>query len=289
LTKSIKSIEKGSLIKDRTTMFKWSLFVDIEGFSQMFQTGDGGRGLRLLRDLTRDLFKMGREFYPGESDRLFIYNFGDGFSVHPDFGDETLTRPVAIGIALMRLTLKRGGVARVSISQGSMTDILDCFPGEVIREKRDNTVSLGAGGLMTLNQVMGEGLINAYGVSKLEPKGPRILLDKNFPQAALPSNIHLTTWKDSFEVDWVYSEMDLANQIINKIAGEPISSNEVEQLIKAYIQSNRSLPKNIKRNIESLLRRKSNDTAFLVMLGVGIFFSVWGIKQLKKWYQGRSD
>jgi len=28
-----------SLIKERTTMFKWSLFVDIEGFSQMFLSG----------------------------------------------------------------------------------------------------------------------------------------------------------------------------------------------------------------------------------------------------------
>jgi hypothetical protein len=81
---------------------------------------------------------------------------------------------------------------------------------------------------------------------------------------------HVTTWEDSFEVDWVYSEMDLANQIINMIAGEPISSNEVEQLIKAYIKSNKTLLKNIRRNIESLLHRKSKRCKIMNLIGIGL-------------------
>jgi hypothetical protein len=49
-------VARVSLIKERPAMFKWSLFVDIEGFSQMFLSGIVGKALGPLRDLTRDLF-----------------------------------------------------------------------------------------------------------------------------------------------------------------------------------------------------------------------------------------
>lgn len=79
-------------------MKQWSLWIDLEGFSHFCISGQEGRILKLLSLLMLDLYKIGTKIYPDESNRLFIYQFGDGFIINPYLGDSTLERPISIAI-----------------------------------------------------------------------------------------------------------------------------------------------------------------------------------------------
>ncbi len=86
----------------------WSLYIDIEGFSNMFRT-DETKVLKLLSDLMGDLYKIGTRIYSDEFNRLFIHQIADGFIIYSHFGDLGLVRPISIAIALMQSTALRGG------------------------------------------------------------------------------------------------------------------------------------------------------------------------------------
>lgn len=237
-------------------MFKWSLFIDIEGFSNLFGgPGTRAKAQKLLSGLMEDILKIGRQIYGDDSKRLFAYQFGDGFSIHPDF-PEKLDRPIAIAVALMRLTVARDGLARALLSEGEMADRLGCFPREIMnRMAVDNTVGMGDG-LMTVNPVMGEGLINAYGLSKHKPKGPRLLLDKRLWSATSPLDVSTREYTHTIAVDWIYSKVPLADRIISGIGYTPLSSDELDAKVRSYLRCNSSLPAKVRKNIKNVLRKK---------------------------------
>lgn len=99
-------------------MDKWSLFIDIEGFSNLYQTREKTRALELLSWLMLDLYKIGTRIYSNENERFFIYQIGDGFLIAPDYIEQSIKRPLSIAIALMRATVGRNGSVRAAISHG---------------------------------------------------------------------------------------------------------------------------------------------------------------------------
>lgn len=219
-------------------MIEWSVFIDIEGFSHFYESRHKERALELLRGLMLDLFKIGTTIYSSGGNRLFIYQFGDGFLVCPDIGDPDIERPISIGIALMRSTALRGGFARTAISQGDIGDILGCYPKEIQDRIEGFCVSLGEG-LMTINRIMGLALINAYKLSMSKPQGPRLLTDPGLEPEIKKLNLPMVgCFGDHIEVDWIHSSLNLTDSIFKDINGFPSPpSTDLEKGLRDYIKS----------------------------------------------------
>ena len=64
---------------------------------------------------------------------------GDGFAIVSEFREESLERPIAIAIALMRCVATTGAFAAAAIAEGEHADITGCYPREVT-ENTDNGI-----------------------------------------------------------------------------------------------------------------------------------------------------
>lgn len=237
-------------------MHKWILFIDVEGFSNIYQKNKA-QAVSLLSGLMGDLYFIGTKVYPDEKVRLFVYQFSDGFMVSPDFNDE-IDRPIAIAIALMRSMLIRNGVLRGAISCGELEDILSEYPEEVLKSQKNGCVPLGCGGgLMTINQLMGDALINAYNLASAEPKGPLLILDKDCVKNV--NNSGLKTYNiDGYTcVNWIYPEIGLVNDILKKIGRDSPPKETLRELITRYISENPDLSREWKANAENLIKERN--------------------------------
>lgn len=214
---------------------RWAIYIDIEGFSALWEKED--QVLRSLGELMRAIFRIGRQCYPREPDRLFAHQFGDGFLVASDFHEESLERCATIGIALMRHVAATGRLARASISEGELSDIQGCYPMEV-RDllTEDHTVSLHMG-LMTINPVMGTALIRAVGVDKVAPRGPLIVMP-SLKASRLGAKIVQVAIPDSefVSIDWVHTQSDLLTCIQKAADLSAPASNVLESELLRYSQ-----------------------------------------------------
>ncbi len=240
-------------------MKKWSLWIDLEGFSYYYFSGQGDKALRLLSFLMLDLYKIGTKMYPDDESRLFIYQFGDGFIVCPYIGDTTLERPISVAIALMQSLTSKDGFARVAISQGEIADVVSCYQREITDNLKDGSVPLGRG-IMTINPVLGDALINAHKLSMLNPKGPRLLLDtkmeSNIEDILKNNVIVIYQHKDHLEIDWVRSRTKLTKEILDVIGVEHPSQEMLVKKVRDYISVNQSLDEEWKRSAEKLIEGK---------------------------------
>ena len=234
-------------------MHKWILFIDVEGFSNIYQKNKA-KAVSLLSGLMGDLYFIGTKVYPDGKERLFVYQFSDGFMVSPDFNGE-IDRPIAIAIALMRSTLIRNGVLRAAISCGELGDISSDYPTEVLKSQKNGGVPLGGGGgLMTINQLMGDALINAYNLASAEPKGPLLILDKGFVRDVKNTNFIIYDIDGYTCVNWVESEIGLVNEILKKIGRDSSPKETLRKLIRGYISDNQDLGGAWKTNAEILIK-----------------------------------
>jgi hypothetical protein len=108
---------------------RWSVFIDIEGFSPIFKA-NSSRALWLLAWLTRGLYLIAVHHPPKDEERLFVHQMGDGFVVVSDYSEPDLSRPVSIAISLMQYLLGFQGVARAGVSAGGFADVRGCLPPE---------------------------------------------------------------------------------------------------------------------------------------------------------------
>jgi hypothetical protein len=240
-------------------MEKWSLWIDLEGFSHYYLSCQGGKALRLLSSLMLDLYKIGTKIYQDDENRLFIYQFGDGFIVCPYIGDATLVRPISVAIALMQSLASKDGFARAAISQGEIADVVSCYQKEITDNLKDGSVPLGRG-IMTINPVLGDALINAHNLSMSNPKGPRLLLDikmkSNLEAVAKNNVIIIDQYNDHVGIDWVRSKTKLAEDILNVISVDRPSEEILVKKIKDYISGNQNLNEEWKNSAEKLIRRE---------------------------------
>ena len=235
-------------------MKQWSLFIDIEGFSKIYQA-EKAKACKLLSGLMLDLYNIGTRIYPDYYNRLFIHQFGDGFIICPNPWDLNLAKPISIAIALMQATALRGGFARAAISHGEMADILGWYPKEIRANLEGNYIVSLELGIMTIIPVMGDALINAYALSKCKPKGPRLLLDKEFESQL--QDIKVSTvdrYDDHIGIDWMHSEISLVSDILKKIDIDAPSSKDLEEIVRNYITSNNKLSDEWKKSAEILIR-----------------------------------
>lgn len=150
---------------------RWCIYIDILGFSDLWEK-EQMKALGSLRELMRAIYRIGTRAYPNEGERLFVHQTGDGFAIVSDFGEESLERPMAIAIALMRYVASTGTFAAAAIAEGEFADISSCYPKEVTEGSNDVRVIRLGSGVMTLCTVMGTAFISAYRLSNAAPSGP---------------------------------------------------------------------------------------------------------------------
>jgi hypothetical protein len=230
----------------------WSIYIDIEGFSVLWDKDD--QVLWSLGELMRAIFRLARQCYPREPDRLFAHQFGDGFVVVSDFYEESLERCATVATAIMRHVAGSGCFARGGISEGQLSDIQGCYPKEVLEGlERDQTVSLEMG-IMTINPVMGTALTRAVGVHKVAPRGPLLAIHSS-KASRLGASVSRMPIPDAelMSIDWVHMQSDLLTSLQQRARLNSPSPADLEASLDRYCQQH-DLPPEWKANVREFLR-----------------------------------
>lgn len=217
---------------------RWSIWIDIEGFSKLW---DDGLALAGLRALMSGIYAIGNKVYTDDGARLFAHQFGDGFVIVGDFHEEALDRCVAIAVVLMRHVATSGCLARAAVAEGDFADYSGCWPKEIRQElanlQSDDTVSLGSG-IVTLLPVIGTALINA---NKLDSsnciKGAVLTIASRdagriatgFPRRVSAADSRLTM------IDWVHATSPIIDEIVVQSGFGGISAADIEAAITRYV------------------------------------------------------
>lgn len=219
---------------------RWGIWVDVEGFSKLWSAGD--LALHGLRRLTSLIFDIGRKCYPREPDRLFAHQVGDGFYIASDFHEASLDRCAAIAAVLMRGMLEAGCVARASIAEGDLADYSGCRPRavqvEAARNGETDLVALGDG-LMTLQAIMGQGLINAVTLDKVsDTKGSLVCISAE--QARRLSSGFVTRALNEpgtiVAIDWIHSVSPRIDEIIDRTGLTRLDPIELNRRLRKYVE-----------------------------------------------------
>lgn len=218
---------------------RWSIWIDIEGFSTLW--GKGNLAMAGLRTLMSGIFVIGTKVYADDGDRLFAHQSGDGFVIVGDFHEAALDRCAAIAVALMRHVTTSGCIARAAIAEGEFADYSGCWPKEIREElahlQSDDIARLGSG-IMTLLPVMGTALINA---NKLDSRnrtkgGVLTIATRDAARVAASFLRRVSRDDDSMTmIDWVHASSPFIDEIIAKgeIAG--MTSASLEMVVSDYI------------------------------------------------------
>jgi len=219
---------------------RWSIWIDIEGFSSIW--GKGNLAIAGLRTLMSGIFAIGSQAYTDDGKRIFAHQFGDGFVIVGDFHEAALDRCAAIAVVLMRHVATSGCVARAAIAEGDFADYSGCWPGEIRQEIADlqsnDTVRLGSG-IMTLLPVMGTALINANKLdSSNKVKGALLTIRTDEAARVSPSFPRRPSKLDAglSMIDWVHAESPLIEEIVAKAGIGTWNSAATELAVQDYIE-----------------------------------------------------
>lgn len=221
---------------NRVSKDRWAIFIDLEGFRALYDKED--LVLLSLGELMEGIYNVGCKCFPESPDRLFAHQLGDGFVIVSDFHEESLDRPIAIAISLLRHVAYLGRFAKASISEGQFADIQSCYPAAVTNSLgADKRVSLGAG-VMTIFPVMGTALIRAFSIGKNSPSGPLLAVGST-ERERLPAGlvIHETPSEDILLVDWVHSQTSLTDRIIKDAGLNFKDTKMLEESLRDYCRT----------------------------------------------------
>lgn len=221
----------------------WGLNIDIEGFSNLYESNDQSqsRAKQGLGELMKSIIQIGVCAYPDDDDRLFAYQFGDGFIIVSEFAkDDDAGRCISIAAALMKHMLINGFATKAAISTGSMSDISGCYPDE-IRNSENGSLPLGAG-LMTTISVMGTALIKAHKLSGKASGNVLIVDDSQFSN--IPPELVSKTESNLSFINWMSDKNDLAMEIAHKASLKFETEIKLRELFEKYIKTKPCPPQN---------------------------------------------
>lgn len=216
---------------------RWAISIDIEGFSAHYECGEKGKDFAIfaLGELMGSIFRVGEQCFPGTpeknfSERLFVHQYGDGFLVCSDFPEPDASRAIAIAVALMRHMMVSGYATKSAISVGDLSGIQGCYP-KPMRDAANDCVPMGMG-LMTTIPVMGTALTRAYKLAARQ-RGAVLVLDKHLIDLGLPEGAK-TRGAANNCIDWISSELPLADLIANKSSLKIATAEELCKKLRAY-------------------------------------------------------
>jgi hypothetical protein len=198
---------------------RWGISIDIEGLSANYEHSEERKtyAIRALGELMDAVYRIGSQCFPGTpeknfSERLFAYQFGDGFLLCSDFPEPDASRAIAIAIAILRHLILKGFAAKAAIATGGLSGISGCYP-EPMRSSKEDRLDMGMG-LMTIISVMGTALTKAHKLSTTV-KGAVLVVDKSLLENGLPTGIR-TCGQLGNCVDWINSNCSLADEVADK-------------------------------------------------------------------------
>jgi hypothetical protein len=208
---------------------RWSLFFDIEGFSNFNKM----KRYRSFDLLISTIYKIGSQVYPNSPDRLFVHHIGgDSIIIVSDFSEEDLLRPISIAIVLQRILIANNYIGKAGISVGDFADVSGTWTnfyklvekdlpkkevlGDLITEEYDKHKIFLGDGLITLIPVLGDSLVNSYKTQKNGPRGPNIIVS-NVIEEKVPQKYVKYKTKFYTLINWVSISSTQVDSICNKI------------------------------------------------------------------------
>jgi hypothetical protein len=153
--------------------------------------------------------------------------------------------------------------ARAAISIGEMADITSCLSEEIRSVREHSHLRLGAG-VMTIQTVIGEGLVNAYKLSREHPKGPQLLVDKQMAERLVEfSMTQLCGSEKAIFVDWIRPELPIVKEILRRIGRPATNSDKLLANLKDYISQRDKWPRG-QSEVESWRKWKEDTERTLV-------------------------
>jgi len=234
------------------TMKRWCIFIDIEGFKNIFACNDKF-ALYLLGKMLHLIYKVGSVVYPNEPERLFVHQFSDGFAIISSLPENNLKRPINIAVFLMQQFLLAGGAAKVGISDGDFYDIQGCYPKEIYDKINEGTLEIGDG-IIRVSTCLGEALINAYKILTLSPSGPGLFIDRSLYNFIPSETLFINENKNSMGINWIeYQNEDI--RIIARLVKIKIPSiieltSQLDDYLKKWDLSNTDWGRNALKYIK---------------------------------------
>ena len=223
----------------RTGKHNWSLYLDLEGFSHSYAKKQAEALVRLGR-LMEAIHRIGETSLAEEPHRLFAHQLGDGFVVVPSFGEQTLEKPLAMAIGVLRHVLAGGAVAKAALATGDFRDVRGCYPDSVMAKSMDHGVIRMGNGLMTIFPVMGSALINSYKLSKSPrcPSGALFVVDSSL-RSDLPASLDYVETAEGSDglaiIDWVHSQDGTIMQMARLAGLEAPPPARCCELLRKYV------------------------------------------------------
>lgn len=188
-----------------------------------------------LGELMASVHQVGTLCFPGTSEknhqeRLFAHQYGDGFLVCSDFPERDASRAIGIAVAIMRHMIVKGYVTKAAISVGDLSDIRGLYPCPM-RDAENGRVDLGMG-LMTIISVMGTALTRAHKLAATK-NGAVLVIDEHVSALGLPDGVKLGAPGNN-NIDWVYSNLALADQIADKCKLQTATASNLQKRLQEY-------------------------------------------------------
>ncbi len=219
-------------------MPRWSVYIDVEGFSATYE--DGPQALVSLGSLMEGISFLAESHFQESPNRLFAHHIGDAFIIVSEVASESLEKAVCVASLLMRYVLARGGTCKASISEGDFADVTGCYPKSVQESRVEGGIHRIGRGIMTVFPVMGTALINAAKVDKRSPSGSLLLVDSSM-SSRVPDQYRAEQVPDVglHSIDWIHADSEQLKSMLNGsgLTNHVAATNVV--LMREYIRRNR--------------------------------------------------
>lgn len=239
------------------TAHEWAIYVDIEGFADLF----AAHGCMPMAQLTSIIHKLLASNVEAVQSIQAVQYGGDGFLIHQLSGvlSKKLDRPIAIATALMKAALCGGFTLRAQISTGNSPDIQGCYDQSLqdhIRAQKSSGYLTYGGGIsgfsnMLLVPLSGSAILNAYRLHY--PKGPLLVLDPLLKSEVEEQAVDVIDRVDALEVNWLKVEHPSVALCLQALGLD--ESRDFPAMLKAYVQGHsKNLPTDWKDNAGLLLK-----------------------------------
>lgn len=136
-----------------------------------------------------------------------------------------------------------------------MADIVGWHHNEIRNLREHGQIVLGTGpGNMTINPVLGEGLINAHRLAGKKPRGPQLLVDCETDVVRADSRIQvLDRHEHHIAIDWIRSDTPLTGSFLDHLLHRRPTVDELRGRLTQYIMQEQDLSPEWKDGARALI------------------------------------
>lgn len=224
--------------KKITALNRWSIFIDVEGFSKIYSDREG-KAYKSLGALIRHIYEVGTKVYLSYSDSLFVHQIGDGFIIVSLANEKDINRAISISCILMRQLLLQGYMSKAAISIGDFADISGCYPNEISKlYQKSETIQMGHG-LLRIFPVMGSTLINSFKLGEVK-SGPNLLIDSQLKENIQMDRLDITEATEKYlQVNWLTASFEEIERVAEILSNPLLIETELlKEIFRQYLDAN---------------------------------------------------